>query len=69
MEIIFDGGNSHRCVYFNKMVCLNGGLTKYDVEDLQQWLEGGYMCGSTVSGNKFYFHRELFCGDYIESQY
>ena len=27
------------------------------------------MCGSKVPGSKFYVHRKLFCGEYIESQY
>ena len=27
------------------------------------------MCGSKVLGYKFYVQRELFCGEYIESQY
>ena len=51
------------------MVGEKGGPTKYDVEELQKFSEGGYMCGSNVPGNKFYVHRKLFCGDYIESQY
>ena len=27
------------------------------------------MCRFKVPGDKFYFRRKLFCGDYIESQY
>ena len=30
---------------------------------------GGYMCGYEVPGKKYYVQRQLFCGDYIESQY
>ena len=69
MELICDCCNAHQCVYSNKMVGAKGGRTKSDVEELQQWSEGGYMCGSKVPGDKFYVQRKLFCGDYIESRY
>ena len=69
MELICDGYNAHRYVYSNKMVGSKGGLTKYDVEELRRWSEGGYMCGSKVPGKNVYVQRKLFCGDYIESQY
>ena len=69
MELICDGCNAHRCVYSNKMVGAKGDPTKSDMEELQRWSEGGYMCGSQVPGDKFYVQRKLFCGDYIESQY
>ena len=69
MKLICDGCNAQRCVYFNKRVGAKGGPTKYYVEDLQKWSEGGYMCGSRVPGDKFYVQRKLFCGKYIESQY
>ena len=36
-----------------------------DVEEIQIWSEGGYMCGYKVPGNKFYVQRKLFCGDIL----
>ena len=63
MEIICDGCNSHRCIYSNKMVGAKDGTTKYDVEELQKWSSGGYMCGSKVIGEIFYVQRKLFFGD------
>ena len=69
MELICDGCNAHRCVYSNKMVGAKGGPKKSDVEELQRWYEGGYMCGSKVPCNKFYVQKNVFCGEYIESQY
>ena len=50
------------------MVGAKGGPTKSDVEKLQRWSKGGYMCGSKVPGDRFYVQRKLFYGDYIESQ-
>ena len=69
MELIWYSCNSHRCVYSNKMVGAKGGPTRSDVEELQKWLEGGYMGVYKVPGDKFYVQRKLFCGYYIESQY
>ena len=46
-----------------------GGPTKSEVEELQRWSKGVYMCGSKVPGDNFYVQRKLFCADYIESQY
>ena len=69
MKLICDGFNTHRSVYSKKMVEAYGGPTKSDMEELRQWSEGGYMCGSKVPGKKFYVQRKLFCGNYIESQY
>ena len=68
MELICDGYNAHRCVYSNKMVGSKGDPKKSDAEELQQWSEGGHMCGSKVPRNTFYVQMKLFCGDYIESQ-
>ena len=51
------------------IVGVKGGPTKYDVEELQKWLEVGYMCGSKVPGDKFYVQSKLFCDEYIESEY
>ena len=42
------------------MVEAKGGPTKYDVEDIQQWLEVGYICGSKVPFNKFMFRGNYF---------
>ena len=47
------------------MVGAKVGPTKYDVEDLQCWLEGGYMCDSKVPSEKFYVQRKPFCGNSI----
>ena len=69
MELVCDGCKDHQCVYSNKMVGTKGGPTKSDVEELQRWSEGGYMCGSKVPCDKLYVQRKVFCGDYIESQY
>ena len=69
IELICGGCNAHRCVYYNKMVGSKGGPKKSGIEELHRWLEGGYMCGSNVPGEKFYFHKKLFFGEYIESQY
>ena len=69
MKVICDGCNARRCVYSNKTVGAKGGPTKSDMEELQLWSEGGYMCGSKVPGEKFYVQGKLFFGDYIESQY
>ena len=54
MQLICDGCNAHQCVYSNKLVGSKGGPTKSDVEELQICLEGEYMCGSKVPGNKFH---------------
>ena len=35
MDLIFDGCNSHRCLYSNKMVGDKGGPKQSDVEELQ----------------------------------
>ena len=37
MELICDGFNAYRCVYYNKMVGAKCGPTKSDVEDIQKW--------------------------------
>ena len=50
------------------MVGSKGDPKKSDAEELQQWSEGGHMCGSKVPRNTFYVQMKLFCGDYIESQ-
>ena len=69
MELICDGCNTHWCVYSNKMVGAKGGPKISNVEELQQWSEGGKMCGSKVPVDKYYVQRKLFCGDYTESRY
>ena len=66
MELICDGCNAHRCVYFNKMFEAKGVPTKSYVGEIQRWSEGGYTCGSKVPGNKFHVQRKLFCGNYID---
>ena len=69
MELIIDSCNANQCVYPNKKFGAKGGPKKSDVEELQIWSEGGYMCGPKVPVNKFYVQRKLFCSDYIVSQY
>ena len=48
---------------------MKGGPTRFEVKEIHQWLEWGYMCGSKVPGDKFYVQGKLFCGDYFESRY
>ena len=54
MELIIDSCNANQCVYPNKKFGAKGGPKKSDVEELQIWSEGGYMCGPKVPVNKFY---------------
>ena len=51
------------------MIGRKEGPTKTDMQELQQWVGRGYICGNRVPSNLFYVQRKCFCGDYIESQY
>ena len=60
MQFIYDGCNSHRCLYSNKMVGEKVGPTKFEVEGLQKRQEGEYMCVSKVPGEKNMFGGKCF---------
>ena len=71
MVLICYGCGAPRCVYSNKMIGAKGGPTKSDIEEVEQWSEGGYICGGKILDRetKLYVQRKLFCGDYVEVQY
>lgn len=71
MVLICYGCGAPRCVYSNKMIGATGGPTKSDIEEVEQWSEGGYICGGKILDREanLYVQRKLFCGDYVEAQY
>ena len=59
----------HRCIYSHGETLFPGGTSRDQINDLNRWVEGGYVCGNKVRAAPFYAQRKLRCGDYIEPQY
>ena len=58
----------HRCIYSHGETLFQGGTSIDQINDLNRWVEGGYVCGNKVRDAPFYARRKLICGDYIEPQ-
>ena len=60
---------AHICIYFHNAIGFPGGPSRDQINELNRWVEGGYVCGNKVRDAPFYARRKLICGDYIEPQY
>ena len=71
MELLYNGCGAPQCVYSNTIVEAAGVPAKSNAEDIDQWSEGGHICGSRISdkGKKFCAQRKLVYGDNIEPPY
>ena len=59
----------HRCIYYHNEIVFPGRPSRDQSNELNMWVEGGYVCGNTVRAAPFYAQRRLRCGYYINLQY
>ena len=64
MELICDGCGAPLFASSNKIVGENGGPTKSDIEEMDHWTEGSYICGGRIPDKK----QAILCSEEIVLQ-
>ena len=61
--------HKHRRIYSHNAIGFPGGPSRDQINELNRWIQGGYVCGNKFRAVPFYAQRKFIYGYYIDLQY